>query len=60
MVFKNIFERKIILPDGKIQKLKLHHPSSEKEYEWPNFEIDRENFLHSFSTAENIIVFQKR
>lgn len=48
------------IKEGKIQKLKLHHPSSEAEYEWSNFEIDREHFLHSFSKAGNIIVFQKK
>lgn len=45
--------------NGEIQKLKLHHPSSEKEYEWPNFEIDRTDFLKSFSKAGNIIIFRK-
>jgi len=43
--------------DGAVQKLKLHHPSSEADYEWPNHEIDRKNFLHSFSEAGNIIIF---
>ena len=46
--------------NGKIEKLKLHHPSSEKEYEWPNFEIDRTDFLKSFSKAGNIIIFRNK
>jgi len=45
--------------NGEIKKLKLHHPSSEKEYEWPNFEIDRTDFLKSFSKDGNIIIFRK-
>jgi len=44
--------------NGNVKKIKLHHPSSEKEYEWPNFETDREHFLQSFSEAGNIIVFR--
>lgn len=45
--------------NGLSDKFFLHHPSSYEDYEWPNYEIDRENFLKSFSKAGNIIFFEK-
>jgi hypothetical protein len=42
-----------------VDKLFLHHPSSYKDYEWPNYEISKDVFLKSFSEAGNIIYFGK-
>jgi len=33
----------------------VHHPSSWKNYEWPNYLIDKEAFSKSFSERGNII-----
>lgn len=44
--------------NNKIDKLYLHHPSSEKSCEWPNYTITREDFINSFSG--NIIYFFKK
>lgn len=38
-----------------VDNFTLHHPSSWKSYEWPNYKINRKKFLNSFSSAGNII-----
>lgn len=39
---------------------RVHHPSSEKAYEWPNKNIGIETFSRSFSSAGNIIFLGKK
>lgn len=41
--------------DKDLAGFRLHHPSSEKEYEWPSKEITSPEFDKSFSKAGNII-----
>ncbi|MBI2588136.1 C39 family peptidase [Candidatus Berkelbacteria bacterium] len=44
--------------EGKVEKFKLHHPSSLETYEWPDHEVNRSTFLNSFSERGNIIYFE--
>ncbi len=41
--------------DGEVKYLTLHHPSSEKKYEWRGYKVSRDLFLKSFSERGNII-----
>lgn len=45
--------------DQKVASLTLHHPSSEKEYEWENYTLTADEFMKSFSKNGNIMFLSK-
>lgn len=45
---------------GMVENFSVHHPSSWKSYELPNFKVDRNKFLNSLSSSGNIIRIRKR
>jgi len=46
--------------DNQLHNLMLHHPSSEKDYEWPEISFSIDDFLKSFSEKGNIIFISRK
>jgi hypothetical protein len=45
--------------DHKVASLTLHHPSSEKEYEWKSRALTADEFMKSFSKNGNVMFISK-
>ncbi len=41
---------------NKTNSFMVHNPSRESGYQWPNYEISKENFLKSFSVRGNVVI----
>ena len=49
-----------VAKNNKVEKLIIHHPSSWKDYNWQNHEVDRKIFLKATYKDGNMIVFYKK